>query len=81
LAGWSRTHLPRTYTDDGQTILACGYAGCDEPAIATARKRSVCRTHAARVKVHKGLTLLAYVAECIAARDEGKGWQRWRLVD
>lgn len=80
LPGWSRTHLPRTYTDDGRTIMACGYKGCTEPAIATARKRSICRAHAARVKVHNGLTLLEYVAERITARDEGKGWERWRLV-
>ena len=80
LPGWSRMHLPRHYTDDGRTIMACGYAGCEGEAIATARKRSVCRTHAARVKVHKGLTLLEYVAEQIAARDAGQGWQKWRLV-
>ncbi|HET8643802.1 MAG TPA: hypothetical protein VFM37_17835, partial [Pseudonocardiaceae bacterium] len=40
LPGWSRTHLPST---------RCGYARCDEPAIATApRVARVCRGHVGR---------------------------------
>jgi hypothetical protein len=69
LPGWSRI---------GRTV--CGYAGCDHEAVAFARKRPVCTGHAERVKVARGLVLTDYVAEQIARRDAGKGWERWQLT-
>ena len=80
LPGWSRTHLPRAYTGDGGTIIACQYAGCDHEGIAIARRKPVCLAHAERIKVGKAETLAAYVARRIAHRDSGAGWERWRLV-
>lgn len=72
LPGWSRI---------GRTT--CGYAGCEDKAVATARKRPVCRTHADRVKVHKGLTLSEYVSQRTASLAAGTlkvGLTPWKLV-
>ena len=69
LPGWSRM---------GRT--ECGYSKCTEPAIAYARKRPVCASHAKRIKVAGGVTLTEHVARQIAHRDSGKGWEHWRLV-
>lgn len=57
----------------------CGYARCDLPAVAVARKKPVCIDHANQIKVGK-VTLAEHVRESIAHRDSGKGWQEWRLV-
>jgi hypothetical protein len=71
LPGWSRSSEPKD----------CGYKSCDKDAIAKApRVKRVCADHADRVKVLK-MTLTEYVAEQVAVRDSGKGWQRWRFVE
>ena len=71
LPGWSRGYL--------QEHKLCGYAHCDAPAVATLRKRRACMAHAMRVKV-SGQLLAEYVAERLAHRDSGKGWERFRFV-
>lgn len=68
--GWSRTY------NGGSK---CGYAGCDADAVATIRKKRACATHAAKAKVN-GMPMTDYLAERIAHRDSGKGWEHWRLV-
>ena len=73
LPGWSRGHI--------RNARVCGYAGCENDAVAIARKRPVCIAHAQRVKVTGGLTLAEYVAVRLAHRDSGAGWERWALVD
>lgn len=74
LPGWS-----------GYSSRTCGYKGCNKHAIAKApRVKDVCKDHAPRVKIRlsgRSVTLPEYVAEQIAHRDSGKGWQSWRLVD
>lgn len=67
LPGWSRMHQGGT---------GCGYAGCASKAVAAVRKKRACAEHAGRAKVN-GKPMAEYLAECIALRDSGKGWQRW----
>lgn len=76
LPGWSRSSFPIDQR-------VCGYAGCDHPAVARARKRPVCTDHAERIKMSGGVTLAAYVTARLAARDAGTlsvGMSRWKLV-
>lgn len=62
----------------------CGYAGCTKRAVANApRVKRVCADHVGRVKIRwagRSISLPDYVAECIAHRDSGKGWEQWRYV-
>jgi hypothetical protein len=63
----------------------CGRKGCEEPAVAEGvpRVRRVCATHVEDVRLRwrgRSLSLLEYVAECIAHRDSGAGWERWHFV-
>lgn len=52
----------------------CGYAKCDEPAVAVVPgKKRACLDHA-RAKVGD------QVAARIAHRDSGQGWERWLLT-
>jgi hypothetical protein len=70
LPGWSRPHCERT----------CAYKGCDDEAVAFARKRAICLEHTQRVRVN-GLLLPEYVAARLAHRDSGAGWEQWTLID
>jgi hypothetical protein len=62
----------------------CGYKDCDQPGVADApRVHRVCATHVEDVRLRwrgRSLGLLEYVAECLAHRDSGAGWERWRFV-
>lgn len=53
----------------------CGYAGCTAEAVARVPgKKLACMAHARRKIGDK-------VDACIAVRDGGKGWQRWKFLD
>lgn len=75
LPGWSHDYRVET----------CGYKGCSEPTVSYApRVGRVCRTHLERATTRDGgrtRTLAAYIAERIAHRDSGKGWERYRFVE
>ena len=65
LPGWSRGY-------NLASARHCCRKGCEKESVATLRKRAVCRDHAA--------PLMESVAQAIANRDSGGGWERWRLV-
>lgn len=71
LPGWGRSAVLET----------CGYAKCDNTAVAQARNRPVCTGHTQRIKPDGKQTLAEWVAEQLAHRDAGKGWEHWRLVE
>lgn len=73
--GW----LPGWSGHSGQ----CQRAKCCEPAIGTARKRNLCRSHLEAVTVTgfgTRLSVAEYVGRSVAHRDSGKGWQQWMEV-
>lgn len=65
----------------GNRSATCDYKGCNEKAVADCRKRAVCIEHAKRIKAHKNTTLAELVAERLAHRDSGKGWEQFRFVE
>lgn len=66
LPGWSREGDARV----------CGYKGCDGDAVSKApRVGQVCGDHLARAKLD------VKIAQALAVRDAGTGWQRWRWVE
>lgn len=67
IPGWSR---PST---------TCGYARCDEPAVATIRKKAACAGHAMAASQH-GAPVPLYLAERIVHRNVGDSWEFWRLM-
>lgn len=74
LPGWSRL--------GGEHL--CGRKDCEGAAVTKApRVGRVCLAHAATTKLRVGtrsLTIVEFAAECVAHRDSGKGWERWRYV-
>lgn len=74
LPGWSHSVY----------VTTCGYKGCEGATVAYApRVGRVCAEHLDRAKVRDGgpmRTLREYIAERVAHRDSGKGWERWRWV-
>lgn len=79
LYGW----MPGWYRGHGRRIT-CGYKGCERQPVANApRVRQVCAEHVTRVKVRcmgGWVPLLECVADRIAHRDSGDGWERFRFV-
>jgi hypothetical protein len=73
IPGWSR----------GCAQRVCGRKHCAAEAVAKApRVGRVCAEHAKLTKLRlvggRTLTITEYVAERIAHRDAGKGWECWR---
>ena len=70
IPGWSTSG----YDQHGKAIRLCGYAKCENEAIARVpRVGRSCREHLTPTVINK-------VAERIAHRDSGKGWESWRYV-
>jgi hypothetical protein len=72
LPGWSR--IGRAH---------CSRRGCESPAVAVVRKRTLCLAHATTAKITPGQTVAEYVTDKLALRDAGKlmiGFTPWKLV-
>jgi hypothetical protein len=73
LPGWARG-----------SEVSCGYEGCDGPAVARAPGVGrVCKGDVGRVRVRlqgRSVPLDEFVAEQLAQRDAGAGWQHWAYV-
>jgi hypothetical protein len=76
LPGWSRGYSVAN-------ARTCQRAKCDAPAIATARRKTLCVDHARTVKVAGGITLEQYVNDRLEALNAGTlkvGLTPWKFV-
>lgn len=73
IPGWSRGGTAES--------KQCGYRGCELDAVANVpRVKRACIEHVKRARAGR-MSLPDYVAYQIKARDAGKWWQNWRLVE